>query len=314
MAAADVRKGDPGYCKKADRVERETMMTMYKQMNLDEQAEVRRIVARALKEDVGGGDITTRALIPGYRQVRARILTRENCVVCGGRVAEMVFRSLDEEVSVEILRPDGVRAGPGDALLLIEGLAEPVLAAERTALNFMQRMTGIATLTSEFVARVEKHGVMIMDTRKTTPGLRIIEKYAVQCGGGVNHRMGLYDAILIKDNHKKLIAEDGMSLTDAVRAARRAAPDKIVEVEVESMEELRAALDGRPDWILLDNMDPETMRECVRLCAGKVKTEASGGITLDIVEEVAATGVDAISLGCLSHSAPAADLSLEVEG
>jgi len=290
------------------------MMTMYKQMNLDEQAEVRRIVARALKEDVGGGDITTRALIPGYRQVRARILTRENCVVCGGRVAEMVFRSLDEEVSVEILRPDGVRAGPGDALLLIEGLAEPVLAAERTALNFMQRMTGIATLTSEFVARVEKHGVMIMDTRKTTPGLRIIEKYAVQCGGGVNHRMGLYDAILIKDNHKKLIAEDGMSLTDAVRAARRAAPDKIVEVEVESMEELRAALDGRPDWILLDNMDPETMRECVRLCAGKVKTEASGGITLDIVEEVAATGVDAISLGCLSHSAPAADLSLEVEG
>ncbi len=290
------------------------MMTMYKQMNLDEQAEVRRIVARALKEDVGGGDITTRALIPGYRQVRARILTRQNCVVCGGRVAEMVFRSLDEEVSVEILRPDGVRAGPGDALLLIEGLAEPVLAAERTALNFMQRMTGIATLTSEFVARVEKHGVMIMDTRKTTPGLRIIEKYAVQCGGGVNHRMGLYDAILIKDNHKKLIAEDGMSLTDAVRAARRAAPDKIVEVEVESMEELRAALDGRPDWILLDNMDPETMRECVRLCAGKVKTEASGGITLDIVEEVAATGVDAISLGCLSHSAPAADLSLEVEG
>jgi nicotinate-nucleotide pyrophosphorylase (carboxylating) len=188
-----------------------------------------------------------------------------------------------------------------------------VLAGERTALNFLQRLSGIATLTRRFVDAVREQGTTILDTRKTTPGYRWLEKYAVRCGGGSNHRAGLYDRVLIKDNHRRFWNEHEAGRLDlAVRAARRRFPDVPVEIEVESPEELACALRGEPDWVLLDNMSPELLGECVRVCAGRARLEASGGITLANVRDVARTGVDAVSLGCLTHSAPAADLSLEV--
>jgi len=194
--------------------------------------------------------------------------------------------------------------------MCITGKARAILAGERTALNFMQRLTGIATLTARFVARVKPYGTRILDTRKTTPNWRILEKYAVRCGGGCNHRMGLYDQVLIKDNHRRLWG--GRDLAEAVHMARRRCPGVSVEMEVESEAELERALASRPDWILLDNMTPKRLRRCVRLGRGCCPMEASGGITLGNVRAVAATGVQAISLGCLTHSAPAADLSLEI--
>ena len=199
-------------------------------------------------------------------------------------------------------------------MMTISGPAASILIAERTALNFMQRMTGIATMTAGFVARTKRFGVAILDTRKSTPGLRLLEKYAVLCGGGRNHRMGLYDKVLIKDNHRALWnrAHAG-NLGEAVRVARGKNPGLEVEIEVEDERELVSALAGRPEWILLDNMTPGAIRRCVKLCAGRSRLEASGGITSANVAAVAATGVDAISLGCLTHSAPAADLSLEFE-
>ena len=197
--------------------------------------------------------------------------------------------------------------------MTIRGSARSILTAERTALNFLQRMSGIATLTSVFVDKARRHGVMILDTRKTTPTLRILEKYAVLCGGGRNHRFGLFDRFLIKDNHRRLWGHgQAARLGDAVHQARKRFPGLPVEVEVESEAELRSALDGKPEWILLDNMAPARLRCCVKICAGRSRLEASGGINLRNISRVAATGVDAVSLGCLTHSAPAADLSLEI--
>jgi nicotinate-nucleotide pyrophosphorylase (carboxylating) len=196
--------------------------------------------------------------------------------------------------------------------MTVEGPVRGILTAERTALNFLQRMSGIATLTRRFVERAGP-SVAILDTRKTTPTLRVLEKYAVLCGGGQNHRFGLYDRCLIKDNHRRLWRKGGAARLDqAVREARRRFPDREVEVEVENEAELRSALKAGPEWVLLDNMTPAQMKRCVRICDGRVLIEASGGITLKNVAQVAATGVDAISLGCLTHSAPAADLSLEI--
>jgi nicotinate-nucleotide pyrophosphorylase (carboxylating) len=208
--------------------------------------------------------------------------------------------------------PDGRDVAPGGTVLTIRGKAASILVAERTALNFMQRMCGIATLTSRFVEAVKEYGTLILDTRKTTPNLRLFEKYAVACGGGTNHRFGLYDRVLVKDNHRRLWqGGDPDRLDLAVAAARKAYPALAVEIEVESVAECRSALRGKPEWIMLDNMGCDMMRECVALCKGVSKTEASGGITLGRAREVAATGVDAISLGCLTHSAPSVDLSLE---
>ena len=192
----------------------------------------------------------------------------------------------------------------------ITGKARAILAGERTALNFLQRLTGIATLTARFVEQVKPHATRILDTRKTTPTWRTLEKYAVRCGGGTNHRMGLYDQVLIKDNHRRLWG--ARDLAEAVHMARRRCPGVPVEVEVETEAELERALAARPDWILLDNMTLRRLRRCVRLCRGRCPLEASGGITLANVKAVAAAGVQAISLGCLTHSAPAADLSLEI--
>jgi nicotinate-nucleotide pyrophosphorylase (carboxylating) len=223
-----------------------------------------------------------------------------------------VFHAVDPEIDFETRARDGRSVRCGDSLCAVRGSARSLLTAERTALNFLQRMTGIATLTARFVEAVRPFGVAILDTRKTTPGLRAIEKYAVRCGGGTNHRMGLYDRVLIKDNHRYAWeAETRRPIDEAVQQARLRYPGMLIEVEVESEEELECALRGTPDWVLLDNMPPDQIRRCVRICHGRARLEASGGITLENIRDVAATGVDAISLGCLTHSAPAADLSLE---
>ena len=275
---------------------------------------VRAAIRRALQEDVGAGDAPTLALVPADLVVDAAILARGEYVVSGCDVAECVFAEVNPECEVRAEVPDGERVRRDATILALHGPAQALLTAERTALNFMQRMTGIATLTARFVERVRPWNTVILDTRKTAPGLRAIEKYAVLCGGGQNHRFGLFDRVLIKDNHRRLWAgADGKAGLDAaVEEARRRYPTLLIEIEVEGLDEMLNALRGRPDWILLDNMSPAVMAQCVERSAGRVKVEASGGITLENVEEVARAGVDAISLGCLTHSAPAADLSLEI--
>jgi nicotinate-nucleotide pyrophosphorylase (carboxylating) len=227
-------------------------------------------------------------------------------------VAAAVLRAADPRVRVSVLKPDGSSVKPREPILTFRGRARSILAAERTALNFMQRMCATATLTRKFVDATRKYGTLILDTRKTTPGLRVFEKYAVTCGGGTNHRFGMYDRVLMKDNHRRLWRDgDPDRLDEAVWAARRKFPKLDIEVEVESARECASALKAEPEWIMLDNMPVAEMKKCVGMCRGISKTEASGGITLERAREVAATGVDAISLGCLTHSAGSVDLSLE---
>jgi nicotinate-nucleotide pyrophosphorylase (carboxylating) len=289
---------DPGALKSADFLSRE---------------DVRRVIRAAVQEDVGPGDATTLALVPEDCLVEACILTRHETIAAGLGVADWVFRTVDMRIVCEARCKEGDRVAADKVLLSIKGPARAILTAERTALNFMQRMCGIATLTRRFVDRVRGSRTVILDTRKTTPGLRLIEKYAVLCGGGSNHRMGLHDRILIKDNHRRLWARGDASRLDlAIREAREKFPGLLVEVEVETDDELQSALAGEPEWILLDNMSPERMAVAVGKCKGRCRTEASGGITLETIEAVARAGVDAVSLGCLTHSAPAADLSLEI--
>lgn len=282
--------------------------------NIAENPEVQDLIRRALVEDVGSGDVTTLSVVPETSRGRAVILARGNYVVSGGAIAEAVFALVEPALRCKCLVADGTAVKPDQVLMTIEGPIRGILTGERTALNFMQRMTGIASRTREFVDKVKPYGTRILDTRKTTPTLRILEKYAVTCGGGTNHRMGLYDMVLIKDNHRRLWQEAGISnLQGAVSAARAKFPGVPVEVEVESEEELRDALRATPEWIMLDNMAPDQMRACVSICAKRCKLEASGGVSLASVVAIAATGVDAISVGGLTHSAPAADLSLELE-
>lgn len=270
------------------------------------------MIRYALREDVGTGDATTRALVDPTVQATGEILSRVPCCVAGGTVAAAVMHEVDPKLELCILVPDGGMVAAGETILTIRGTAASILVAERTALNFMQRLCATATLTHRFVEAVKPFGTLILDTRKTTPGLRLFEKYAVTCGGGTNHRFGLYDRILMKDNHRRLWkGGDPDRLDLAVLAARRAYPKLMVEIEVESLAECTSALRAKPEWILLDNMSCPDMKACVALCKGISKTEASGGITLDRAREVAATGVDAISLGCLTHSAGSIDLSLE---
>lgn len=269
-------------------------------------------VKSALEEDLGTGDVTTLALVDPAVKATGEILARQACRVSGASVAAAVMKRVEPELTVEILVPDGQDVEAGGTILTIRGKAASILTAERTALNFMQRMCGIATLTAQFVDAVREFKTLILDTRKTTPNLRVFEKYAVTCGGGTNHRFGLYDRVLMKDNHRKLWkGGDPDRLDLAVDAARKVYPHLAVEVEVESIDECKSALRAKPEWIMLDNMDCETMRSCVDLCKGISRTEASGGITLEKARAVAATGVDAISLGCLTHSAGSIDLSLE---
>jgi len=279
-------------------------------------------VRLALDEDlasvdriVGGPwcDATSLALVPGDVVATGEIYAKgSGCVVSGATVAKAVMKMVDPKIKVTILKPDGAIVKAREPILEFRGKARSILAAERTALNFMQRMCATATLTHRFVEAVKRYRTLILDTRKTTPGLRVFEKYAVLCGGGTNHRMGMYDRVLMKDNHRRLWkGGDPDELDKAVVAARKAFPKLAVEVEVESVRECESALKARPEWIMLDNMGIADMKKCVKLCRGVSLTEASGGITLDRAREVAATGVSAISLGCLTHSAGSIDLSLE---
>ncbi len=273
---------------------------------------LRALIGQALQEDIGAGDATTLALIPPDARGRGAIITRQPCCLAGLDIAREVFRQLDPDLRVETPRLDGAGVGPDETIMTLAGPLRPILTGERTALNFLQRLCGIATLTAAFVEKTRGRPVRILDTRKTTPTLRRLEKYAVLCGGGANHRFGLSDMILIKDNHRRFWrGPDG--LAGAIRAARQQYPDLPLEVEVESEAELRAALEARPDWILLDNMSPSQMRQCAAIAAGRCKLEASGGITLATAAAAAAAGVDAISLGCLTHSAPSVDLTLELQ-
>ena len=273
-------------------------------------AGLREMVRRALAEDLGPGDVTSQACLPADLAGRARIEARQAGVMSGLAVAEEVFRQLSAAVSFRALVAEGETFPAGARLAELEGPVRDLLAGERVALNFLQRTSGIATLTRRYVEAVAGTRARIVDTRKTTPGLRRLEKLAVCAGGGHNHREGLYDGILIKDNH--LRAAGGVA--PAVQAAREGAPHLLkVEVEVTDLAQLQEALVAGAEVILLDNMPPALMAQAVALTAGRALLEASGGVTLDTVAAIAATGVDYISVGRLTHSAPALDLSLELE-
>lgn len=272
---------------------------------------VRAFIRLALEEDIGAGDITSEALIDSKCRVCAAIVARRKYIVAGVEIVRLVFHLVDKDIVCRVLKPDGQKARAGEKIVLLTGRARSILSAERTALNFLQRLTGIASLTAQYVAAVKPYRTKILDTRKTTPNMRLLEKYAVRCGGGHNHRLGLYDMILIKDNHR-FLWQKNYSLAQAVNGARRKNPEKPIEVEVESIAQFKDALSAAPDWIMLDNMSGPLMKKCAALCGGRSKLEASGGITLKNVKAIAATGVDAISIGALTHSALAADLSLEV--
>lgn len=281
---------------------------------LEKQPEVRELIKRELREDIGPGDATTLALVDPEAPAAARVVARQELVLAGVNVAAEVFRMADDRLKTESLAADGSEIRSGEAVLRVEGPARAILSAERTALNLLQRMAGIATATDCLVRIVNDYGTQILDTRKTVPGLRRLDKHAVACGGGTNHRAGLHDAILIKDNHLAFWRQKHKgTLADAVAAARAAQPGLKIEIEVDTLEQLREALPGKPDWVLLDNMPPETVAEAVALCAGICRTEASGGITKENVREYARAGVTAISIGALTHSVRAADLGLDFE-
>jgi len=277
------------------------------------------LVDRALEEDLdAAGDLTTQALIPDQATGKARWLARQAGVICGLPIVELVWRRLSVAVKASWHVQDGDSV-PAEAILgEIRGPTSAILTAERTILNFLQRLSGIATLTRKFVEAVHGTSCAILDTRKTTPGWRILEKYAVRCGGGHNHRLGLYDGILIKDNHLAVLAEHGVSLKEAVRRVRERFGQRLpVEIEADSLDQLTAAIRAGADIVLLDNMDVLTLRQAVALrneIAPHVLLEASGGITLANVRAVAETGVDRISIGALTHSAPALDIALDFAG
>ncbi|MCG6916279.1 MAG: carboxylating nicotinate-nucleotide diphosphorylase [Deltaproteobacteria bacterium] len=268
------------------------------------------LIRTALEEDIGSGDITTSCIVEPEAQGKGRIVAKEPLVLAGIDVARQVFWAVDKELKVHLPLKDGSRASEGDLLLEVAGRLAAILMAERTALNFLQRLSGIATLTRAFVDKTGGTRARILDTRKTTPGYRFLEKAAVRVGGGYNHRFGLYDGVLIKDNH---IAAAG-SIHKAVQAALNSTAHTLrVEVEVETLDQLAEAIAAGAHAVMLDNMDLETMAEAVRRTKGKVPLEASGGITLENVGEIATTGVDLISVGALTHSARAVDMSMDIE-
>ena len=271
-------------------------------------ADYRELVRRALAEDVGWGDVTTDATIPRDQKGRGVIVCKCECVIAGLGIAAEAFRQLDPSVVIVQHKSDGMLCANAVEVAEVTGAAAALLTAERTALNFMQRLSGIATLTRRFVDAADGR-ITVLDTRKTTPLLRAIEKYAVRAGGGVNHRIGLDDGILIKDNHVRLSGSVAMAVT-RMRKANREMP---TEVEAQSMEQVDEGLAAGADIILLDNLSTPDIIEAVRRCRGRAKTEISGGVTLVRMPELAATGADYVSIGALTHSAPAADLSFEIE-
>src|SRR5262245_9572419 len=274
---------------------------------------IRAAVTRALAEDVGQGDLTTLALIPADARAEALVVAREPGVVAGLPVLEAVFAATDPTLVVEGNVAEGNSVVAGAALARVTGNARAILTGERVALNLLQRLCGIATMTACYVAAVRGLPVRILDTRKTTPGLRALEKYAVRTAGGFNHRYGLYDAIMLKDNHLALLAANGVGLGEAVARARAAVGPMVrIEVEVETVEQARVVAEAGAELILLDNMPPALLREAVAAIAGRTRLEASGGITLETVRAVAETGVDYISIGALTHSVRALDIGLDM--
>ena len=290
--------------------------------------QIEEIIDRALAEDLGKADVTTEALIPGDQQGSGFIVINKAGILAGIEVAKQVFHRVDPNLKVDVLLEDGSRVKPGSKVAEVAGNIASILKAERVALNFLQRLSGIASETNRYVESIEGLPVRIMDTRKTTPGLRSLEKYAVRVGGGKNHRMNLGDGILIKDNHLAALRSQGLNIKEIIAKARQNAPLSLrgakrrsnlqarqiqVEVEVRTVPEALEAIEAGADIIMLDNMNLEDMREAVKSICGRALIEASGGITLDNVRAVAETGVDFISIGALTHSARALDISLELE-
>ena len=270
------------------------------------------LVRGALEEDQAFNDVTTIATVLSSRRARASLVARQSGCIAGVSLALEAFRLLDPKISMRVDSEDGTRIEKGDTVIYMTGHARALLSAERTALNFMQRLSGISTLTAKYVDAVKGTRARILDTRKTTPGWRRLEKYAVRAGGGVNHRLDLARSVLIKDNHLKAVDGD---VGVAVRRVRELAPPGAkIEVECDSIEQVKAAIDAGADEVLVDNMPVETIREAVHLARGKASVEASGGVTLDTVRAIAETGVDYISVGALTHSARALDISLEMNG
>ena len=276
--------------------------------------EVRAIVQRALDEDIAWGDVTTDNSVPADQRSRAVLLVKQDGVLCGVHVFAETLALVDPAVTVDIALQDGAGIVRGSVAALVEGPTRGLLTAERTALNFVQRLSGIATMTAAFAERLGGLSTRLVDTRKTTPGLRVLEKYAVRVGGGHNHRFNLADAVLLKDNHLAALKSRGLDLADAIRTIKQRVPHTMkVEVEVTSVDQIDPALAGGADIILLDNMSNEAMREAVRRIGGRALTECSGNVTLETIRERAETGVDLISSGALTHSAKALDISLEIE-
>ena len=280
---------------------------------MTELREIERVVTMALDEDAPWGDLTGETLIPEQATATAELVAREAGVFSGARVVEAAFRLVDPRIAVEVLVADGGRFAAGDVLARVQGPARGILRAERVALNLVQRMSGVATLTSRYVDAVAGTGARIVDTRKTTPGLRSLERQAVRDGGGRNHRRSLSDAVLAKDNHLAVLTADGADLATALREARERMPHTAhLEVEVDRVEQIAPVLAGGADTIMLDNFGLDDLRAGVRLIGGRAIVEASGGVNLETVAAIAATGVDVISVGALTHSARALDLGLDV--
>jgi len=276
------------------------------------EAQIEEVVDRALVEDLAWGDTTTESLIPGDQKGLASIAAKEEGILAGSDIAKKVFQRVDPTLRVVISIADGAQISPGSIIARVEGNVASILKAERVALNFLQRLSGIASETDRYVKAVEGLPVRIMDTRKTTPGLRSLEKYAVQVGGGQNHRMNLADGILIKDNHLAALHSRGLTLPDIVARARQASKRLKIEVEAKTPQEADEGAEAGADIVMLDNMSLEDMRQAVKSIHGRALVEASGGITLATVRAVAETGVDFISVGALTHSVKALDISLEL--
>lgn len=267
------------------------------------------LIRRSLEEDIGYGDITTNSLVSADQMAHGIFYAKDTGIIAGIKVSEAVFQTLDPEVQVQILKEDGDAVKPGDTIAIVTGRTRALLTGERTALNFLQRLSGIASQTRQLVDLIKDYKTELLDTRKTTPGLRVLEKFAVGVGGARNHRFGLYDGVMIKDNH--IIAAGGIK--PAVALARQKVPHTVrIEVEVESLTQLQEALEAGADIIMLDNMDIATMKEAVEITGGRALLEASGGIKAANLAEVASTGVDFISMGTLTHSAVSLDISFDI--
>ncbi len=270
--------------------------------------EYREIVRRALDEDIGSGDVTTEATVGADRRARGVFLVKADCVVAGLDVALEAFRLLDPGIGATVHRRDGDRCQAGEEIAEVSGPARALLVGERTALNFLQRLSGIATRARRFVDAAGGR-IVVLDTRKTTPGLRVLEKYAVRAGGAANHRAGLFDAVLIKDNHIRLAG----GVAEAIARMRESQPGMPIEIEAQSLDEVDAALAAGVEILLVDNMSTDEIRAAVTRARGRAKVEISGGVTLERIPELAATGADFVSVGALTHSAPAVDISFELE-